>query len=149
MNVKYVVKAKKLWKEADRIAVQEAVEYCIDKYNLHDFGKLTVKMNYMPDLFGSAFSMDEDNHYVFVSARQDTKSMLQTVFHEMWHIYQYIFEGLDLDANEAYWRGKRWRYSAHDENFEEYYSLPWEVAARKMEKKTYKAYSRRKKVLDK
>jgi hypothetical protein len=149
MKTKYVVKAKKLWKEADRIVVQEAVEYAIDKFDLEGYGKLIVKMNYTQDLFGSAFSMDEETHYVFISAKQSKEATLKTIFHEMWHIYQYIYEGLDLEKNEASFKGKKWKFNDIEQSYDEYYKLPWEVAARKMEQKTYKAYSKRKKVLDK
>jgi hypothetical protein len=142
MKVKYKVKAKKRWNLLYRALVRDAVEFAIKSYDLHNFGTLTVKMNYIPEMHGSAVSLDEDEHIIFISGGQDPYETVQTIFHELWHIRQYIYDGLELQPNVAYWKGRKYGFSL-DQDYEDYYKLPWEVEARAMEKKLFKSYKKK------
>lgn len=141
MRVKYNIKAKKQWSQYLRDTVRAAVEYALGEYDLRGHGKLTVKLNFVPGEYGSAISFDEDEHMIFVSADKDPVLVIKTVFHELWHIRQYIYDGLELENKTAFWKGAY--YSSYDEemDFDEYFALPWEVEAREMEERTYKKYT--------
>lgn len=142
MKVKYNIKAKKLWSQFHRDAVRAAVEYALDAYDLRGYGKLTVKLNYIPFEYGSAISFDEDDHMIFISANDDIALVIKTVFHELWHIRQYIYDGLELENNVAQWKGAQFSYDRYTEDFDEYLNYPWEVEARNMEEKMYKIYTK-------
>lgn len=141
MKVKYKVKAKKRWNLLHRALVRDAVWFAIKHYDLRNFGTLTVKMNYIPELYGSAVSLDEDEHIIFVSAGQSPIDIVKTIFHELWHVRQYIYDGLELQPNVASWKGREYAFSL-DQEYDDYYNLPWEVEARAMEKKLFKRYKK-------
>lgn len=147
MKVKYDIKAKKMWSLLHRAVVRSAVEFALDAYDLNGWGRLTVKLNFIPEEYGSAISFDEDDHIIFISAHTDLSIVLKTVFHELWHIQQYVHQGFDLENNAAFWRGEYFAYG-HEMSFKEYQDLPWEREAREMEAIMYDRFTRINKNLD-
>ena len=59
----------------------------------------------------------------------------RTLFHELVHVRQYLFGELELDFSFAYWHGERF-----DRKKLKYLDEPWEIEARKLERKMWKKY---------
>jgi hypothetical protein len=142
LRTKYTVKAKKSWSMMHRDAIRSAVDFSIRQYDLAGKGKTIVKMCAHAGEFGSAVSLHEDVYMIFINAQQRNLDIaVQTVFHEMWHVYQYIHDGLDLETNQAFWRGTVIDINVNECSHDEYWELPWEVEARVMEEKMFKIYT--------
>lgn len=76
---------------------------------------------------------DEDNRFIIgLNKNLSRKEKIKTICHEMVHVRQ--FEAGDLIMEEVIvWKNKD--YTNHN-----YWTAPWEVEARKLEKKMYKKY---------
>lgn len=140
MRRKYKIKAKKLWKSNHIQLVKDTVDIAIQEYDLEGFGLLTTKFNFIREEFGSALSLGEDNHFIFISAHKSKKLLVQTVFHEMWHIRQYIYDGLDIEFGRTLWKGDEYILDNEGMKYQDYLNLPWEAEARKVEEEMYKKY---------
>jgi uncharacterized protein (DUF608 family) len=58
---------------------------------------------------------------------------LQTLFHELWHVYQHVMGNLKDKHGKRLWRGI-------DYTETDYEDQPWEIEARQMEEQLYIEY---------
>lgn len=58
---------------------------------------------------------------------------IQTLFHELWHVYQHVMGNLKDKRGKRLWKGI-------DHTETDYKDQPWEIEAREMEKFLYKEY---------
>ena len=58
---------------------------------------------------------------------------LQTLFHELWHVYQHVMGNLKDKHGKRLWRGI-------DHTETDYSDQPWEIEARQMEEQLYIEY---------
>tara|TARA_B100000809_G_scaffold90449_1_gene88966 strand:+ start:625 stop:1047 length:423 start_codon:yes stop_codon:yes gene_type:complete len=138
MRVKLQHKAGK-WTKAERKKILQAVVWAMKKIGINEKGmKLKVVLNADPTVYGDAFYDDDLTCTIRISSKDKKKDRdLRTVFHELWHIHQYLNQGLDL-GEKAMFAGKEYEY--------DYWNAPWEVAAREKEENLLAKY---KKHLDK
>ena len=138
MRVKLQHKAGK-WTKAERKKILQAVVWAMKKIGINEKGmKLKVVLNADPTVYGDAFYDDDLTCTIRVSSKDKKKDRdLRTVFHELWHIHQYLNQGLDL-GEKAVFAGEEYEY--------DYWNAPWEIAAREKEESLLAKY---KKYLDK
>ena len=65
--------------------------------------------------------------------RMNSDHYLQTLFHELWHVYQHVMGNLKDSRGKRLWRGI-------DHTETDYEDQPWEVEARQMEELLYVEY---------
>jgi hypothetical protein len=65
--------------------------------------------------------------------RMNSDHYLQTLFHELWHVYQHVMGNLKDSRGKRLWRGI-------DHTETDYENQPWEVEARQMEELLYIEY---------
>ena len=66
--------------------------------------------------------------------QMDVELYIQTLLHELWHVYQHVQGNLKDKHGKRHWRG-----TDHTET--DYSDQPWEVEAQEMEIKLYNEYS--------
>ena len=140
MRVKTVVKAKKSWSQFHRDTVESVVAEAIKFYGLEDAGKeLVVKLVGYDDQWGSMAIMERGKKYqIWLHGGYSTKRIISTVFHEMTHVKQAIQDGFGMavDGETVFWKHKERKYVED----KDYWTAPWEVEARRMERKLTKRY---------
>lgn len=134
MRIKLQHKAGK-WTKAERKDILQAVTWGIKTIGLaQENMKLKVVLNADPTVYGDAYYDDDVTCTIRVSSKDKKKDRdLRTVFHELWHIHQYLNQGLDL-GEKAIFAGEEYEY--------DYWNAPWEVAARKKEKSLLAKYKK-------
>lgn len=70
-----------------------------------------------------------------LQSRMESDRYLTTLFHELWHVYQYVKGDLKLKSCKKYYKGICMEHL-------EYKDHPWEIEAYKKEKELYKEYIR-------
>ena len=139
MQIKNKIK-KGYWPAHRRELVNRAARWAVDHYGLWDLtiasDRLTIVYTKFKSAYGDAYQ-DGDDYIIRLSDRYNDKLTIMTVFHEMTHVKQYEFDNLDL-GTPATFKGKEYKV--------EYWDAPWEVEARKAEKKMWRKW---KKYLDK
>ena len=127
---------KGYWPSHRRDLVNRAACWAVDHYGLWDLtiasDRLTIVLTRFKSAFGDAYQIDDD-YVIRISDRYSDKLTLMTVFHEMTHIKQYEFDGLDL-GTPAMFKGESFRGN--------YWDAPWEVEARKAEKKMWRKWKK-------
>ena len=92
MRIKYKVKATRGWSPSRRAVVREMVEWCTIVYqmNWEIYGKLTIKLMDMPEVFGDAIKLGDNRYQVRLSATHNsdwtTDSLIATIAHELRHV---------------------------------------------------------------
>jgi hypothetical protein len=138
MRLNFKVKAKNHWNDYQRRIVKTSASWVAGRLALSGL-PLTVSVRLVGDYgteYGSvARPYDDDYFVVWIHAGSSTSRTVKTVFHEFTHIAQYCYEGLVMDAGEspALFRGVE--YSKP-----EYWASPWEVEARRSERKLFQEW---------
>lgn len=135
MQVKIKIKAKATWTARKRALLRDALDYANCHLQLYNFyEKVEIRLSgdaYAPGLccdFGSRF-------LIKVSGNQPEHEILETLFHELTHVRQYLCGELeDVNPQVAYWKGTRYEGDFEDTASSEYWTAPWEVEARKVGK---------------
>jgi hypothetical protein len=83
--------------------------------------------------FGYAFRENHRNYEICLNSKQSSKSMLETLFHEMVHVKQY-FRGELKVSSQWVWKGKI--------NRQRYENQPWEIEASSLEHVMYKKFKK-------
>lgn len=129
MRIKNKVK-KGYWPLPRRVKVLGAAEWALGYYNLYPEADDQVRFIFtrFDSAYGDAY---HDGHYYIVrlSDQYNDKLTIKTVFHEVTHIKQYFYDGLDL-GTPAKFKGKKYKKTTYE-------NAPWEVEARKAEKKMW------------
>lgn len=124
-GLKFHVKAKKVWSMRQRELAREAVLFAMDYYKIE---YLTVKLVWMLDFMGTSGKVGTE-YLVSLTPLEDDE-LLRTIFHEVTHTFQYIYEGLsnwDSEEGTIEWQGNTLAWDQNDEY--EYDNAPWEVQA--------------------
>lgn len=142
MKVKVRVKARKAWSRRDRDAAKAAMQFAIEQTGIAGWGKVILKLCAHSDQCGSAINLDDETFIVHVTAKADQDEMIKTIFHEMWHVRQYIFDGLTLEGGAARFAGEDFDVDITSCTHEEYWNTPWEIEARAFEEVCFENYNR-------
>ncbi len=129
MKIKLKTKAKATWSRMDREAVRAAAYFAAELYGLPSYGTVIIKLCVHAGEDGSAVNLDDETFMVFLT-HQNIKEVLITLFHEMWHVRQYIYEDLSLEGTTSMFRKQEYDVDMGNCDFDTYWNLPWEVAAR-------------------
>jgi hypothetical protein len=88
------------------------------------------------DTLGDAYYDDVSTCTIRLNdhSKESRNRVLRTLFQEMWNIRHYLHEAHSVEAGEAEFKGKTWK--------SDYWDAPWEVDARKMEKKLAAKYNK-------
>ena len=117
----------------------DAVEWFIQKYLPRH--KLEITVNHRglarEGVYGWVSVTDCDwrprEFEIELHNRMNSDLYLQTLFHELWHVYQHVMGNLKDKHGKRLWRG-----TDHTET--DYSDQPWEVEARQMEEFLYNEY---------
>lgn len=135
MRVKYKAKAKASWPLAKRNYVKKAVSWACRELDLVDL-PINIIVRFVGEStdFGSAANPYEDNYYiVWLHAGSSWSRTARTVFHELTHVHQYVYQGLILEnGRKAHYKGQTYDT--------DYWESPWEIEAWKAEKTLYRRF---------
>ena len=118
---------------------EDAVNWFIAKY-LPKY-KLDITVNHRgllrEGVYGWCTVMDSNSRprefEIELHNKMNVDLYLQTLFHELWHVYQHVKGNLKDKYGKRLWRG-----TDHTET--DYSDQPWEVEARQMEEFLYNEY---------
>ena len=118
---------------------EDAVNWFIAKY-LPKY-KLDITVNHRglmrEGVYGWCTVMDSNSRprefEIELHNKMNVDLYLQTLFHELWHVYQHVKGNLKDKHGKRLWRG-----TDHTET--DYSDQPWEVEARQMEEFLYNEY---------
>lgn len=136
MQIKVKVKAKSVWDEKKIALVKKAARWCAANMNITK-APATIIIRLVgphPLEFGSCSMVDKTKYIVWLHCGLSNKRTLSTLFHEMTHIRQHMFEGLYLHSYSLV------EYRSQKYNMDDYWDSPWEKEARKSERKLYNQF---------
>ena len=138
----YKIKVKKgYWPAERQHMLYGVVNFAINEFDLADeiraYPLKVILTNFKSDYYGDSW-MPETGYELRLTRRFNDKRVIQSVFHEMTHVKQFAFDGLELGSRTDKFHGKKYRRV-------DYWEAPWEVEARKMEKKLLRKW---KKIVD-
>ena len=91
MRRKYIIKAKSVWNKRKRELLNHALQYAFWEMNLY---KLDVHIifrlvgtRYAP---GSCIDAGNNRYIVHIDGYQDEHEIVETLFHELQHVVQYL-----------------------------------------------------------
>lgn len=129
MRIKFNKKAKASWSDEDVVLLKGAARWAASQLKLSNLGiDIIVRLvGKHPVEFGSCSMMDEYRYIVWLHSGVPIKRTLSTLFHELTHIQQHCYSGLELVTHKkVVWKKETY------EDFD-YWSSPWEKEARKKE----------------
>jgi hypothetical protein len=101
------------------------VRYC--------FGDLGGDYAFCYDFDSGEYEIELDREFIRNYSEQE---IVQIVAHEMVHVKQHEFDGLHMEVNAMFYKGK-----FYDEEVESYWFLPWEIEARGYERGFWALYA--------
>ena len=138
----YKIKIKKGWWpwERQQLAVK-ALDFAIKHYELQDecvdYPVKLILTKFKDNYYGDSW-MHEWGYEIRINSRFNDYRMIRTIFHEMTHVKQFARGELEMGTKVDKFKGKEYKRA-------DYWTAPWEVEARKAEKKMMRKW---KKVLD-
>lgn len=135
---KLTTKAKKAWSVGERELAKQAVEFAITELEL-DVSPVRIDIRLKGEHevdFGDSIDLE----YKIVVRLFKSANWLRTLFHELEHVRQYIYCELEIENDYAVWQGTLSTRNIND--WEEYWSAPWEVAAREKEVELLAAFQK-------
>ena len=121
--------------------VMRAVAFALNEFKLQEelraYPLTLIMTKFKGDYYGDSW-MHETGYEVRLNSRFNNKRVVQSIFHEMTHVKQFAFDGLEMGRRVDKFRGKKYKRV-------DYWAAPWEVEARKMEKKLLRKW---KKIVD-
>jgi len=149
MRVKIKRKAKGSWHSTWVEELKRAVRFSASAL---DISKKNIKVDIVlkndpsVDYAGVCLDIVPMRRFVLIlnaAYVQDQDHILSLVFHEMTHVAQAFHQGFVWEEFEtAHYEGMVYTFDDWDEFKDVYMSLPWEVDARKSEKKLLKRYKK-------
>ena len=135
---KLKTKAKKSWSLGERRLARKAIEFALDELDLRVTPvPIDIRLKGKSETdFGDSIDLE----YKIVVRLHKNDNWLSTLFHELEHARQYIYCELELEHKHVVWRGVL--TSRNEEDWEEYWNSPWEVAARQKEVELLAAFQK-------
>ena len=138
MTAKLKVKAKKSWSVPERHLARAALNFALDEL---DLGISPVPIIvYLKGQHETDFGDSIDLGHKIVIRINKSNGWLRALFHEMEHARQYIYCELELESEHVVWRGTL--STRNQEDWDEYWNSPWEVAAREKEVELFAAFQK-------
>jgi len=129
-RMKFNVKAHKSWPVKSRNFVKQAANWGIKRLKI-DMQPITVLFRFMGENLedsGSCLRMSDDKYIIHLYARKSLRSIISTVFHELTHVKQHIYDNFHVTHEGIMW--KTFYYPEYKQN---YWNDPWEIDARASE----------------
>ena len=130
MRIKFTRKAKASWTTADIEGIKVATRWCAGRLGFNRL-PITIVVRFIgphPSQFGACSQMEDDRFIIWLQSGFDFPRTVSTLFHEMTHVRQYLFEGLLLHSDKL----AEFRDDVYREV--DYWTAPWEREARRHEK---------------
>jgi uncharacterized protein YjaZ len=129
MQIQFKLKAKGSWSESQVSNIKLASRWAAARLGFTKM-PITIVIRLVgphPEQFGSCSMVDDTRYIIWLQSGLDITRTISTLFHEMTHIKQHLFDGLYLhSASDADFRHEQ--YTTDD-----YWNAPWEKEARKAE----------------
>ena len=100
------------WTKKRKALVQDALKWGIAYLGDTEGVRLNVILTgECSDTLGDAYYDDVSTCTIRLNdhSKESRNRVLRTLFHEMWHIRQYLHEGLSVEAGGAEFKGKTWK----------------------------------------
>lgn len=142
MRTKFKLKAKKSWPPFYQEKIKEAVHWANKRLKINTLPvDVIIRFAGSSEDFGGCSQTGEYKYVIWLHSGNSLSRSISTVFHELAHIKQHIYEGLELiRVDYAIFRGNIYRDI-------DYWTAPWEVEARKTEKELFNKYMKEHKCL--
>lgn len=130
MRIKFTRKAKACWTIKEVESIKVATRWCTGRLGFNRL-PITIVIRFIgphPVQFGACSQMEDDRYIIWLQSGLGFNRTVSTLFHEMTHVRQYLFEGLYLHSD------KFAEYKEAEYHDTEYWESPWEREARKHEK---------------
>lgn len=124
MKIRYIISEK--WEVKNIVKAVQAVEFALDYLELEPI-RLCVKLINSCDQMGTSERIKSKRYEIRISS--DADLLLETIFHEIFHIKQFVEDGLRPSNNGWLFRGQHYMLNS----VEDYLLAPWEMEARAME----------------
>ncbi|MGA0347124.1 MAG: hypothetical protein ACO3N9_11355 [Alphaproteobacteria bacterium] len=135
---KIKVKAKKQWSTAERQLAKAAIHFALGEL---DLGVAPIPIHiHLKGAHKEDFGDSIDLEHKIVIRLYKGVNWLRTLFHELEHARQYIYCELELETDHAIWHGEL--RTRNEDDYEEYWESPWEVAAREKERELFTAFQK-------
>lgn len=143
MRIKVKRKAKGNWHPQWQADVKDAATWAAAQLGISSKNAIVqfvLKNDVTEEYSGVALTMDPFRRFVVIlnaHAFESSDKILSTIFHEMTHVAQEFHQGLAITdcLTEAHYDGMMYSFEDPADFADAYYDLPWEVDARKTEKK--------------
>lgn len=136
MKIKFTRKAKASWTNSEVESIKLATRWCAGRLGFNKL-PITIVVRFIgphPSQFGACSQMEDDRYIIWLQSGFNYKRTVSTLFHEMTHVRQHLFEGLCLHSDKlAEFRSEQYRDP-------DYWTSPWEKEARRYEKILLKQY---------
>jgi len=127
-RMKFNVKARKSWPVKYRKIVKQAAAWGIEQLQINNQSILFRFMGNNLEDRGSCLKMADNKYIIHLYANRSLRSVVSTVFHELTHVKQHIYDNFHV-TNE----GIMWKSFYYPEHNQDYWTSPWEIEARASE----------------
>jgi hypothetical protein len=138
IRLKFNIKAHKSWPVINRNLVKKATDWGVKRLDI-DKQAVTVLFRFMGASLGSdrgdCIKLTDNKFVIHIYADKSLRRTISTLFHELTHVKQHIYDGFTLTNTSAIWKSDYLHLSEED-----YWDSPWEVEARQYERKLRKEF---------
>ena len=135
MRLKFISKAK--WSKEDKNAAKAATRWACKELDLVGLPiDIVVRFVGPSEYYGGCSQVDETRYIVWLHAGVKPFRVLATIFHELTHVHQHVYQEFEL-ITETTGRFRGIEYTNTN-----YWNAPWEVEARRQERKLLRKYRR-------
>jgi len=136
MKIEFKRKAKASWSDGQIARVKVATRWAASRLGF-TYLPITIVVRLVgphPEQFGSCSMVDEDRYIIWLQSGLSADRTISTLFHEMTHVKQHLFEGLELHSDHLV------EYQNKQFELDDYWESPWEVSARRAERRLLKEF---------
>ena len=138
IRLKFNIKAHKSWPVKNRNLVRTATDWGVKRL---DIGKqtITVLIRFMGESLkgdrGDCVKLTDSKFVIHLYADKSLRRTVSTLFHELTHVKQHVYDGFTLNDTSAIWKSDYLHLTEED-----YWDSPWEVEARQYERNLRKEF---------
>lgn len=135
----------RFYRNEAQFAAKWMLNYLIKDQDKADSIDLKIYIRHMSD-WGRMHWFDDDKKFVIVlDASVGRRASLLTLAHEIIHVYQFLSGKRRNMKSGVYWKRRKILNDINDEDFltiSEYFALPWEAEAYRLQARVSRAYQR-------
>lgn len=135
-RIRFNVKARKSWPITHRDLIKKATYWGAEALKIDKQPMLMlVRLMGRSEDHGDCLKLTNNKYIIHIHARKSAYRQVSTIFHELTHVKQCIYDNFDLEEH-----GARWKHGYVSTKDKKYWDLPWEIEARQTEKELRKMF---------